>query len=96
VRLVDDEDLAGGTPVRGSLRDVARGVDERLDVARPAVRRRVELEDIVVLPTPRGPQKRYACASRSWVMALRRVCATCAWPTTSSNDWGRYLRAKTT
>ena len=49
----------------------------------------------VVLPTPRGPLKRYAWASRSSRIALRRVSVTCSCATSSSNRCGRYLRAVT-
>src|SRR5580704_11530246 len=50
---------------------------------------------MVVLPVPRGPQNRYACAMRFWVMALASVCVTCSWPTTSTNRCGRYFLAMT-
>ena len=50
----------------------------------------------VVLPTPRGPQKRSACASLLLSMAFLNVVVICSWPTTSSNPVGRYFRADTT
>ena len=46
----------------------------------------------VVLPVPRGPQKRYACAKLPEATALRRVRVTASWPATSAKDWGRHLR----
>jgi hypothetical protein len=46
---------------------------------------------IVVLPTPRGPVKRYACATRSSTIALRSVCTTCSCPTSSSNVCDRHF-----
>src|SRR3954453_4678571 len=48
-----------------------------------------------VLPVPRVPQKRYACAIRPDSIARFSVCATCSCPMTSSNVWLRYLRART-
>ncbi|AKF85419.1 hypothetical protein MFUL124B02_12000 [Myxococcus fulvus 124B02] len=49
----------------------------------------------VVLPTPRGPQNRYACATRSILMAFAMVRTTCSCPVMSSNFCGRHLRART-
>src|SRR5438046_413086 len=49
----------------------------------------------VVFPTPRAPEKIYACATRSCLIAFFRVSVTCCWPTRSSNVWGRHLRAMT-
>ncbi len=47
----------------------------------------------VVLPTPRGPQKRYACPTRPSVTARRSVSETCSWAATSANRRGRYFLA---
>src|SRR2546423_8094571 len=47
----------------------------------------------VVLPTPRGPQSRYPCATRPLAMAPRSVFDTCDWTATSAKLFGRYLRA---
>ncbi len=47
----------------------------------------------VVLPTPRGPQKRYACPTRLSDTARRSVSETCCWVATSANRRGRYFRA---
>ena len=47
---------------------------------------------MVVLPVPRGPQKRYAWLVRPSHTARSSVETTCAWPTTCSNVCGRYLR----
>ena len=49
----------------------------------------------VVLPTPLGPQKRYACAILLFNIALCRVAVMCFCPTTSLKLAGRYLRADT-
>ena len=49
----------------------------------------------VVLPTPRGPQKRYACANFPLLTAFFSVVVRADWPTTESKDTGRYLRADT-
>ena len=45
-----------------------------------------------VLPVPRGPQKRNACASRPSRIAPTRARTTCSCPMTSSGDCGRYFR----
>ena len=47
----------------------------------------------VVLPTPRGPQKRYACPTRSSDTARRSVSETCSWAATSAKRRGRYFLA---
>src|SRR5690606_10398695 len=44
----------------------------------------------VVLPTPRGPQNKKACASCLFLIAFLRVTVICCWPTTESNEAGRY------
>src|SRR5579872_5366903 len=49
----------------------------------------------VVLPTPRGPQKRKACASCLFRMAFFNVVVICACPTTVEKSWGLYFRAET-
>ena len=49
----------------------------------------------VVLPTPRMPEKQYAWATRPCARAFDRVRTTAVCPTTSSNFWGRHLRAMT-
>lgn len=48
-----------------------------------------------VLPTPRGPQKRYACARRPELIAPLRVEVRFCCPTTVLKVAGRYLRALT-
>jgi hypothetical protein len=50
---------------------------------------------VVVLPTPRGPEKTNDWAMRCPAIALRSVCVTPRWPITSSKRWGRHLRART-
>jgi hypothetical protein len=50
---------------------------------------------VVVLPTPRGPQNRYAWPIRSMPMAFWSVWTIGFCPTTSSKTWGRNLRAMT-
>src|SRR4051794_6322412 len=47
----------------------------------------------VVFPTPRGPQNRYACATRFRCTAERSVLLTCSCVATSENVFGRYVRA---
>ena len=48
-----------------------------------------------VLPTPRGPQKRYAWARRLALRDSFRSVVICSCPRSSSNFWGRYFLAKT-
>src|SRR5215472_12885622 len=50
----------------------------------------------VVLPTPRTPVKRKACATRPARIAFASVRETCSCPTRSSNVCGRQRRADTT
>ena len=50
---------------------------------------------IVVLPTPRVPVNRNACAMRPDLIALTSVRAMGSCPTTSSKVRLRYLRART-
>ena len=50
---------------------------------------------VVVLPTPRGPVNRNACATRPAAMAACSVRVTWPCPTTSSNRCGRSRRAST-
>src|SRR5689334_9223021 len=45
-----------------------------------------------VLPVPRGPTKRIACATRLVRTALRRVSTTASWPTTWANVCARQRR----
>ena len=56
---------------------------------------RARMRAVVVFPTPRGPAKTNAWASRPWVSAFRNVFVAARWPTTSSSRCGRYLRART-
>ena len=49
----------------------------------------------VVFPTPRAPEKMYACATRFMRMALASVSVTWDWPTSSANVCGRHFRAMT-
>ena len=51
---------------------------------------RMRAED--VLPVPRGPLKRYACATRSSRTALRNARTTWSCPRSSSNRPGRKRR----
>ena len=48
-----------------------------------------------VLPTPRDPEKIKLCGMRPEDNAFLSVVSVACCPTTSSNDCGRYLRAKT-
>src|SRR5213076_3112618 len=45
----------------------------------------------VVFPTPRAPEKMYACATRLFRMAFFSVSVTCCCPTRSRNVCGRHL-----
>src|SRR5690606_41359588 len=47
----------------------------------------------VVLPTPRGPQNKKACASWLFLMACFSVLVICCWPTTRSHVAGLYFLA---
>ena len=58
-------------------------------------RPRARIRAVVVLPTPRGPEKTNDWAMRFAAIALRSVCVTPRWPMTSSNRCGRHLRART-
>src|SRR3972149_3769082 len=49
----------------------------------------------VVFPTPRTPEKRYACAIRLALMAFSIVVDTCSWPVSSWKDLGRHFLART-
>ena len=46
---------------------------------------------LVVLPTPRTPVNRNACATRPLAIALLSVRVTCSWPTRSENVCGPIL-----
>src|SRR5206468_10090872 len=48
----------------------------------------------VVLPTPRGPQRRYPCATRLRAIAPLSVVATWDCTATSAKVLGRYFRAR--
>src|SRR5436190_5796265 len=49
----------------------------------------------VVLPTPRGPQNKNACANWLFLIAFFSVVVMCCWPTTVSKVCGRYFLAET-
>ena len=49
----------------------------------------------VVFPTPRGPQKRYECASLPLTIALFKVLVSADCPTTERNVDGLYFLAET-
>ena len=49
----------------------------------------------VVLPTPRGPQNRNACANWLFLMAFFSVVVMCDCPTTVEKFWGLYFLADT-
>ena len=53
-----------------------------------------KMRAMLVLPVPRGPEKRYACPTRPCFKLLRRICVTWRCPTTSAKFLGRYLRYK--
>src|SRR6266508_607370 len=50
---------------------------------------------VVVFPTPRGPVKRYAWATRPERSAFLSVRVIGSWPTTASKAKGRHFRART-
>src|SRR5438445_2874057 len=66
----------------------------------PAAERRSQLSAIariraaVVLPTPRGPAKRYPCATRFWATAPRSAAPTWSWTMRSAKRRGRYFLAR--
>src|SRR5436190_641084 len=49
----------------------------------------------VVLPTPRGPQNKNACANWLFLIAFLSVVVICACPTTVLKVWGLYFLAET-
>src|SRR5215213_6572164 len=49
----------------------------------------------VVLPTPRGPQNKKACASWLFLIAFFKVVVICGCPTTVAKFCGRYFLAET-
>src|SRR3954470_11004122 len=61
----------------------------------PQFNARARIRAEVVLPHPRGPVKRNACATRPVFKAFTSVRTTCSCPVRSENRWGRYLRART-
>src|SRR5437660_785704 len=56
---------------------------------------RARMRALVVLPHPRGPVKRNACATRPMRSAFDNVRTTCSCPVRSAKRCGRYLRART-
>ena len=54
-----------------------------------------KMRAVVVLPTPRGPQNRYACASCPLFMELDSVFAIVSWPISVSKESGLYFLADT-
>ena len=96
VHLVDDEHL-----IFSHLRRYSRLLHKALDMLNTIVAGSIKLKYIqrallgVVLPTPRGPQKRYACASFPLATAFFSVVVSACCPTTASNDEGRYFLAET-
>src|SRR4029078_13726426 len=50
---------------------------------------------VVVLPTPRTPERIQACGMRPVSNAFETVRTIASWPIRSSNVAGRYLRAST-
>src|SRR6202789_2065149 len=55
----------------------------------------VTMRAALILPTPRTPEKMYACATRFDSIAFASVRLTCCWPQISLNVCGRYFRAIT-
>src|SRR5271156_3225235 len=58
-------------------------------------RQRARIRAAVVLPTPRIPVNKNACAIRPRLSASPSVRVTCSWPTSSEKRSGRHLRAST-
>ena len=54
-----------------------------------------KIRAVVVLPTPRGPQKRYACASCPLLIEFDSVLAIVSWPMSVSKESGLYFLADT-
>src|SRR5882672_6325722 len=59
------------------------------------LRHRARIRAAVVLPTPRIPVNKNACAIRPRFNASPRVRVTCSCPTSSEKRSGRHLRAST-
>ena len=53
-----------------------------------------KMRAVEVLPTPRGPEKRKLCGTRSWRMAFFKVVVMVSCPTISSNVCGLNFLAK--
>ena len=89
--------ISSTSSARPSVISTQRSSSSLKSTAGPAVafRHLAKIRAMVVLPVPRGPLKRYACAMRPEAMALLRVWVTCSCPTTSAKRCGRYLRAIT-
>ena len=54
-----------------------------------------KMRAVLVLPTPRGPQKRYAWANCPLLMEFLRVVAMLSWPIRERKLLGLYFRADT-
>ena len=54
-----------------------------------------KIRAVVVFPTPRGPQNRYAWASCPRLIELDSVRAIVSWPISVSKESGRYFLAET-
>jgi len=54
-----------------------------------------KMRAMVVLPVPRGPQKKISMRDALLLDGMVSVCVTCSWPTTSANRCGRYFLAIT-
>ena len=63
-----------------ALRDLDAGVALAARIRRSGpcsqLRQRARMRAVVVLPTPRGPEKTNDCAMRPTAIALRSVCVT--------------------
>src|SRR5690606_9645733 len=53
---------------------------------------RLRMRAVVVLPTPRVPVNRYACATLPVATSKANVILTWFWPATSLHAVGRYFR----
>ena len=54
---------------------------------------RARMRAVLVLPQPRGPENRYACAMRPDSIVERRVAETNSWPASSPKLRGRFRDA---
>ena len=83
---------------RPSLNDTQDSHSPQGSISGPGLEQLIifaKIRAVVVLPTPLGPQNRYACASCPLLMELDSVRAILSWPSRVSNESGLYFLADT-